>query len=186
MAAIGDHDIAERVSRCRNVGHDLRVRIPRQDQLEHADRISTIGHRQDQPRAVAHAVNVDLLSPQHSFVHGVRQLNGFAAADAAAVCGVDARFPPAEADNGMAAEVGDQEAHRPSANHHRQLVCDHLDGRGWRGSLDSPAGRGDRFADAAERSWAHHRAAVFKPVWNGGVQLGHAEGCLPPLWSVQG
>jgi len=107
------------VSRCRDVGHDLRVRIVRQDQLEHADRISTIGHRKDHPRAVVDGVNVDLLCPQHSFVGGVGQLNGFAAADAATVCGVDARFRPAEADDGMAAEVGDQEAHCPGADHHR-------------------------------------------------------------------
>jgi hypothetical protein len=43
---------------------------------------------------------------------------------------------PAEADNGVAAEVRDQEAHRPGTDRFRQLLRDHLDRCGGSGRLN--------------------------------------------------
>jgi hypothetical protein len=62
VAAIGHHHISERVARRGHIGHDLRVGVVRQDQLEHADRVSAIGLRQDQLRAAVDTGNIHLLS----------------------------------------------------------------------------------------------------------------------------
>ena len=86
-------------------------------------------------RAAVDTGNVDLLSPQHPLVDSVRERQRLAASNTLASRHVGARLRPAETDNGMTAEIRDQEAHRAGSDHHRQLVGDHLDRCGRRGGL---------------------------------------------------
>ena len=101
-----------------------------QGQLDHADGVAAIGDRHRQLRAVGELVHVDLLGAQHAVVHRARQRHGL---------GLLGALPPrvgspgrrcAEADEGAAAEVRDQEAHRVRPDHGGELVGDHLDGVG--------------------------------------------------------
>jgi hypothetical protein len=136
MAAVGDEDVGEGVGSGGHSGDRLFVGMPRQGQLDHTDGVAATGHRHRQVHAVLERAHVDSLGAQHAFVHGARQRQGLALLVAMAARAGLTGCRRAEADQGTAAEVRDQEPDRLGPDRGRELVGDHVDGLGGGSGLD--------------------------------------------------
>ena len=135
VPAVRNDDIGQRVRGCRYISDGLVIGALGEDQLKHTDGVPTIGHRHRQLGAAVDLLDVDLLGSQHLLVHRVRELQGLEVPAALPACRVLARLRPAEPDDGVAAEIGDQEADRAGPHDRGEFVGDDLDGLGRCGGL---------------------------------------------------
>jgi hypothetical protein len=158
VAPVGDDDVRERVRRRRDVGERGLVRGARHAQLEDADGLAAARHRREQPRRFPLGHDLHRLRRQRAAVGAVLQRH--------AVAGLAAQPPRrrvvlgvAEPDQGVAAEVGDEEADVLGPDHRAEDRAHDVGRRDGRSGLDGVEQPGE--IQAGGRVVVHaHRTSV--------------------------
>jgi hypothetical protein len=154
VPAVGDDHIGERVRCGGDIGDDLVVGVPRDDQFDHADRVAAVGHRNDQPRALRDVVDIHLLGPQDTVVGRTGQWDGLGLLRPPPAHAGSLRGPCAQADESATAEVRDQQAHCACPDHVGEFGGDDRGG----------VGRGSGFDALEQRAEVGSRAVMIAQV----------------------
>lgn len=136
VPARDDQRVREGVGSRPQVPERVRIRALRDRELEDSHRVAALGDRNKDPPAAAVRLDMVLLAPQDSMVHGVierQRLRAFVCpVRHATLPGDDVRDP----DRRRTREVGKKEADFSRIKHPCELSCENFDGFHRRGRLD--------------------------------------------------